>query len=211
MRILVACESSGKVREAFRKLGHDAWSADILPADDGSPYHFTGDVRKVLSFAFTNEHGKWDMLVGFPPCTHLCVSGARYFKIKRADGRQQSGIDFFMMLANLDIPKIVLENPVGIMSTKYRKPDQIIQPYNFGHDASKQTCLWLKGVPKLEATGPYIEPNLITYKGNRVTKRWGNQSPCGASNLGPSEDRWKKRSQTYQGIADAMANQWGAK
>jgi hypothetical protein len=147
-------------------------------------------------------------MIAFPPCTNLAVSGARWFPKKRKDGTQQKSIDFFMKLVNSRIPKIAIENPVGIMSTKYRKPDQIIQPYEFGHDASKKTCLWLKGLPELVPNGPFIKPKVIMYKGKKV-QRWANQSPCGASNLGPSEDRWKKRSETFQGIAEAMAEQWG--
>ncbi len=194
LRVLVACEYSGKVREAFRRLGHDAWSCDLLPADDGSPYHIQGDVLPVLG-------QDWDMMVGFPPCTHLASSGARWFAAKRADGRQQQGIDFFMALANADIPMIALENPVGIMSTQYRKPDQIIQPWQFGHEATKTTCLWLKGLPKLTPTN-------IVGKGERHVTKGGKSLPKWY-NLPPSKDRWKIRSETFQGIADAMAQQWG--
>ena len=194
LRVLVACEYSGKVREAFRRLGHDAWSCDLLPADDGSPYHIQGDVLPVLG-------QDWDMMVGFPPCTHLASSGARWFAAKRADGRQQQGIDFFMALANADIPMIALENPVGIMSTQYRKPDQIIQPWQFGHEATKTTCLWLKGLPKLIPTN-------IVGKGERHVTKGGKSLPKWY-NLPPSKDRWKIRSETFQGIADAMAQQWG--
>lgn len=185
MRILVSCESSGKVREAFRALGHDAISCDLLPADDGSPHHHLGDVMAIIG-------EPWDMLIGFPPCTHLASSGARWFEQKRADGRQQQGIDFFMALANQDhIPRIALENPVGIMSSQWRKPDQIIQPWQFGHGETRATCLWLKGLPKLEPT------NIVEGREQRIWK------------MPPSPDRWKKRSETYQGIADAMAQQWG--
>ena len=194
MRILVACEYSGKVREAFRKLGHDAWSCDLLPADDGSPYHIQGDVLDYLN-------AEWDMMIGFPPCTHLASSGARWFAAKRADGRQQQGIDLFMALANADIPMIALENPVGIMSTEWRKPDQIIQPWQFGHEATKTTCLWLKGLPKLTPTD-------IVGKGERHITKGGKSLPKWY-NLPPSKDRWKIRSETFQGIADAMAQQWG--
>jgi site-specific DNA-cytosine methylase len=194
MRILVACEYSGKVREAFRKLGHDAWSCDLLPADDDSEFHIQGDVLEVL------DQG-WDMMIGFPPCTHLASSGARWFAAKRADGRQQQGIDFFMALANADIPMIALENPVGIMSTQYRKPDQIIQPWQHGHEATKTTCLWLKGLPELQPTN-------IVGKGERHVTKGGKSLPKWY-NLPPSKDRWKIRSETFQGIADAMAQQWG--
>jgi site-specific DNA-cytosine methylase len=194
MRILVACEYSGKVREAFRKLGHDAWSCDLLPADDGSEFHIQGDVLPVLG-------QDWDMMVGFPPCTHLASSGARWFAAKRADGRQQQGIDFFMALATADIPMIALENPVGIMSTEWRKPDQIIQPWQFGHEATKTTCLWLKGLPKLTPTNIVSKGERHVTKGGKSLPKWYN--------LPPSKDRWKIRSETFQGIADAMAQQWG--
>lgn len=184
MRVLVACEYSGKVREAFRKLGHDAWSCDLLPADDGSPYHYQCDIKEVI--------GKgWDLMVAHPPCTHLAVSGARYFAEKIADGRQQEGIDFFMSLVNAPIERIAVENPICIMSTKYRKPDQIIQPWQFGHGETKATCLWLKNLPKLEPT------DIVEGRESRIWK------------LPPSADRWKLRSETFQGIADAMADQWG--
>jgi site-specific DNA-cytosine methylase len=138
------------------------------------------------------------MAIFHPPCTHLAVSGARYFAEKRADGRQQEAIDFFMMLANARIPRICIENPVGIMSTIWRKPDQIIQPWQFGHPESKKTCLWLKGLPKLVPT------NILPMR-----KQWENQTPSGQNKLGPSADRWKLRSRTYRGIAEAMAASWG--
>ncbi len=145
----------------------------------------------------------WDMLIAFPPCQHLAVSGSRYFKQKQADGRQQQGIDFFMKFVGLPIPMIAIENPIGIMSTKYRKPDQIIQPYEFGHNASKKTCFWLQQLPPLKPT-KCIEGKLVG--GKRI---WGNQTPSGQNKLGPSKDRSKIRSITYQGVADAMASQWG--
>lgn len=155
MRILVACEYSGRVREAFRKMGHDAWSCDLLPADDNSPYHIQGDVLAILNDG-------WDMMVAHPPCTHLAVSGARYFAEKIADGRQQEGIDFFMQMINAPIHRIAVENPICIMSTKYKKPDQIIQPWQFGHGETKSTCLWLKNLPKLTPT------NIVDGRENRV-------------------------------------------
>lgn len=188
MKVLVACEFSGVVREAFRKRGHEAMSCDLLPTEIPG-WHYQGDVLDVLD-------DDWDLMIAHPPCTHLAVSGARYFAKKRADGRQQEAIDFFMRLANAKIPKIAIENPVGIMSTKWRKPDQIIQPYMFGHDASKKTCLWLKGLPILVATHWIVK------------RRYANQTPSGRNNLPPSLNRWKLRSITYQGIADAMAEQW---
>ena len=197
MKVLVACEYSGRVREAFRAKGHDAWSCDIIPSDDNSPYHLKEDVMNVIHW------NDWDMMIAFPPCTHLASSGARWFKEKEADGRQQEGIDFFMELAEANIDKIAIENPVGIMSSRYRKPDQIINPYDFGDDASKKTCLWLKNLPPLKPTG-YVEPRIIDGK-----PRWGNQTDSGQNRLPPSEDRAKLRSLTYMGIAKAMADQWG--
>lgn len=185
MKILIACEYSGRVREAFRKMGHDAWSCDLLPADDGSIYHIQGDVLDYLGDG-------WDLMVAHPPCTHLAVSGARYFAAKIADGRQQEGIDFFMAMINAPIPLIAVENPICIMSSKYRKPDQIIQPWQFGHGETKATCLWLKNLPKLLPT------DIVSGRENKVWK------------MGPSPERWKLRSLTYQGIADAMGAQWGA-
>lgn len=193
MRVLVACECSGAVRRAFRDMGHDAWSCDIVPADDGGP-HILGDVLGVLDYS-------WDMLIAFPPCTHLAVSGARYFEQKRKDGRQQQGIDFFMKFANAPVGKIAIENPVGIMSTVYRKPDQVIQPWMYGHPEAKATCLWLKNLPKLVATNVLEKP---------ASGRWNNQTPSGQNNLGPSADRAKIRAKTYEGIARAMAEQWGS-
>jgi len=181
---LVACEFSGAVRRAFRERGHDAWSCDLLPADDGSGHHIQGDVLDVLG-------DEWDVMIAFPPCTHLAVSGARWFPAKRADGRQQAAIDFFMALANAGIPRIAIENPVSIMSTAWRKPDQIIQPWQFGHGETKATCLWLNGLPMLRAT------DVVDGREARVHR------------LPPSADRWKLRSATYPGVAQAMAEQWG--
>jgi len=193
MRVLVACEYSGAVRDAFIAQGHDAVSCDLLPTDVPGPHH-EGSVLDIINDG-------WDMMIAFPPCTHLAVSGARWFAAKRADGRQQQGIDFFMELANANIPKIAIENPVGIMSTEWRKPDQIIQPWQFGHEATKTTCLWLKGLPQLT-------PANIVGKGERYITKSGRSLPKWY-NLPPSEDRWKVRSKTFQGIADAMAQQWG--
>lgn len=187
MKILVACEFSGIVRDAFAKRGHDAWSCDLLPTHtEGN--HIQGDVTNWLEF-------DWDMLIAFPPCTHLAVSGARYFKDKQKE--QQDALDFVRMLLNAPIEKIALENPVGVISTKVRRPDQIIQPWMFGEDASKRTCLWLKNLPLLLPT------NIIK------KDRYANQTPSGQNNIGPSPTRWMERSKTYQGIADAMAEQWG--
>lgn len=188
--ILIACERSGKVRNAFRQLGHNAWSCDIEPADDGSKYHIQRDALSViLGHKWASAHG-WDALIAFPPCTHLSSSGARWFPQKRADGRQQRAIDFFMALINAPIRHIAVENPVGIMSTVHRKPCQIIQPWQFGHGETKATCLWLKNLPKLQPT------EIVDGREQRIWK------------MGPSADRAKKRSETYDGIARAMAAQW---
>ena len=193
MRVLVACEMSGVVREAFANRGHDAWSCDILPSLlPGN--HVQGDVMRLLD-------DDWDMLIAFPPCTHLAVSGARWFKDKAVE--QQIAIKFFLDLTNAPIPRICIENPVGIMSTHYRKPNQYIQPWQFGHDASKKTGLWLKGLAPLKATGN-VPARILGGK-----KRWGNQTDSGQNKLTPSDDRAMLRSLTYQGIAHAMADQWG--
>ena len=186
MRVLVACESSGTVREAFRRLGHDAWSCDLLPADDGSKYHIHGDCLDAIARG-------WDLIIAHPPCTHLASSGARHFAAKRADGRQQQGIYLFMAVVGAcqqHASAWAVENPIGIMSRLYRKPDQIIQPWQFGHGETKATCLWLHGLPKLTPT------NIVEGREARIHR------------LPPSKDRWKIRSKTFQGIADAIAAQW---
>ena len=183
MKVLVACEFSGRVRDAFTALGHDAMSCDLL--DTESPgKHFKGDVLKIL-----NRH--WDLVIAFPPCTDLCVSGARWFEKKRQDGSQQRSIDFFMQFVNCNAKRVAIENPVGIMSTKYRKPDQIIQPHEHGHGETKATCLWLRNLP------PLVPTDIV---GGREQKVW---------KMGPSPERAKMRSLTYTGIAAAMASQWG--
>lgn len=193
MRVLIGCEYSGTVRRAFRELGHDAWSCDLLPADDGSEFHIQGDVLPLLKQT-------WDLAIFHPPCTDLAVSGAKHFAAKRADGRQQRSIDFFMRLADADIPRTAIENPVSIMSTVWRKPDQIIQPWMFGHEATKTTCLWLKNLPQLVPTN-------IVDKGARHVTKSGKSLPAWY-NLPPSPDRWKIRSATFEGIGKAMAEQW---
>ena len=201
MRVLIACEYSGKVRDAFAKKGHFAMSCDLLPSDNPKHgVHHIGDVLALLSDYRTNG---WDLMIAFPPCTHLAVSGARWFPEKRADGRQQQGIDFFMALANAEIPKIAIENPVGIMSTKWRKPDQIIQPYQFGDSFSKKTCLWLKGLPLLKPTELVDKGEQVKYKSGKSMPKWY----ADAFQLPPKE-RAKIRSKTFPGIADAMATQW---
>lgn len=190
MRVLVACEYSGEVRRAFRRLGHDAWSCDLLPADDGDQHHYQCDVRTLL------QPGRWDLLVAHPPCTHLAVSGARHFKNKQVE--QAEALEFVRTLLDAPVPRIALENPVSVISSRIRQPDQIIQPHQFGHPESKTTCLWLKGLSPLRHT------DVLQHRG-----RWENQTPSGQNKLGPSPDRWKVRSKTYPGIARAMAEQWG--
>jgi len=226
MRVLVACECSGVVRRAFRALGCDAWSCDVQPADDGDPHHYQCDV-----FSPEVIGQDWDLLIAHPPCTHIAVSGAAWFRQKIADGRQQEGIDFFMRFTDLPrIPKVAIENPVCIMSRLWRKPDQIVQPYEYGHRESKKTCLWLKGLPKLVPTcicepewtrNPDGTPmcsgkhgsciSLAHYNPGKWAKaRWENQTASGQNKLPPSADRAKIRSRTYDGIAKAMAGQWTA-
>jgi len=182
MKVLVACEYSGAVRDAFIRGGHDAMSCDLLPTDAPGP-HYQGDVRDLLDYPF-------DLMVAHPPCTHLSVSGAKHFEAKRADGRQQSAVAFFMMLAKADIPRIAIENPICIMSSIWRKPDQVIQPWQFGHGETKATALWLKCLPTLQPT------NIVPGRDARI------------HHMPPSADRWKMRSATYPGIAQAMADQW---
>ena len=196
MKVLVACEYSGVVREAFRAKGHDAWSCDLLPAEDNSPYHYQTDIFNIL-------YDSWDLMIGHPPCTYLCSSGLHWnLKDPTRKEKTEEAVDFFTYLYYAPIDKIALENPIGIMSTVLRKPDQIIQPWMFGHDASKATCLWLKNLPPLEPT-QFVEPRVVNGK-----RRWANQTDSGQNRLGPSEDRWKIRSRTYEGIAQAMVEQW---
>jgi len=184
MKVLVGCEYSGRVRQAFRDQGHNAWSCDLLPSEDDSPFHRQGDVLTLLNDG-------WDLAIFHPPCTHLAVSGARHFPAKVADGRQQEALEFVRALLNAPIPKIVLENPVSIISSRIRKPDQIIQPYMFGDPYMKTTCLWLKGLAKLTPT------HIVD----------GREQKCWKEPPGPN--RWKERSRTYPGIAQAIAAQWG--
>ena len=197
MRVLVACEYSGVVRDAFIRAGHDAMSCDLLDSESDFGPHHTGDVLNVL-----NEG--WDLMIAHPPCTYLCSSGLHWNK-KRPEraALTEEALEFVKKLWLANIGKIAIENPIGCLSTRLCKPTQIIQPYNFGHDASKSTCLWLKNLPKLKMTD-YIPPRIVSGK-----RRWGNQTDSGQNRLGPSEDRWKLRSITYFGIAEAMASQWG--
>lgn len=183
MKVLVACEFSGAVRRQFRLRGHQAWSCDLLPSEDGSKFHIQGDVLKFL-------RDGWDLLIAHPPCTHLAVSGARWFKDKQKE--QQEAIQFFMEIACTPVEKIAVENPVSIMSSRWRKPDQIIQPWQFGHGETKATCLWLKNLPKLTPT------NVVDGREEKVHR------------MPPGPNRWRERSRTYEGIAVAMAEQWGA-
>ena len=181
MKVLITCEFSGIVREAFKAKGHDAWSCDLLPTEIPGQ-HYQGDVMDIINDG-------WDLMIAHPPCTHLAVSGARWFKDKKQE--QQEAISFFMQLINAPIGKIAVENPISIMSTTYRKPDQIIQPWMFGHGETKATCLWLKNLPLLKPE------NIVPGREARIHR------------MPPGPDRWKERSRTYTGIAAAMAEQWG--
>ncbi len=185
MRVLVACEYSGRVREAFRAKGHDAWSCDLLPSEDASPHHHQCSI-----WTLVHPSLHWDLIIAHPPCTDLCNSGSRWWPAKRLDGSQDASAEFFLRFTRMPC-KWAIENPIGIMSTRYRKPDQIIQPWQFGHGETKATCLWLSGLPKLVPT------NIVA--GREPKCHW----------MPPSKDRWKERSRTYQGIADAMAATWG--
>jgi len=196
LKVLVACEFSGTVRDAFISKGHNAVSCDFLPTETPGP-HYQGDVFDILP-------GSFDLMIAHPPCTYLCSSGLHWNmrKVGRA-ALTEKALVFVRRLFAVDIPKLCLENPIGKINTAIRKPDQYIQPYGFGHDASKKTGLWLKGLPLLQPT-KQIEPRIVNGK-----KRWGNQTDSGQNKLPPSKDRWKMRSTTYQGWAEAMADQWG--
>jgi len=189
MKVLVACEYSGTVREAFRKLGHEVYSCDIIPSDDNSPYHLQCDVLSILNDG-------WDLMIAHPPCTHLAVSGAKHFHKKQVE--QKEALNFVKTLMDASIPRICIENPVSIISSRIRKPDQIIQPWQFGHEAQKTTCLWLKNLPLLAHTN-------IVSKGDFYISPTGKKLPRWYSD----NKNWKVRSKTFQGIADAMAKQWG--
>ena len=216
MRVLVGCESSAVVRDAFRAMGHDAWSCDLLPADDGSPFHYQQDVLGVLGLG-------WDLMIAHPSCTYLTNSAAWAYgdgpyhqAVKpgtlvgqaRREAREEA-LSFVQTLMNAPIPRIAIENPVGVISTRIKPADQYIQPYDFGDDASKKTGLWLKGLPVLKST-QHVPGRLVGYRMNgKPIYRWGNQTDSGQNKLTPGENRWKERSKTYQGWADAMAMQWG--
>ena len=198
MKILVACEESQAVTKEFRARGHEAYSCDMEPCSGGHPeWHIQGDVVPLLDRS-------WDMIIAFPPCTHLAVSGAAWFEEKRRDGRQQQGIDFFMLFANCTCERVAIENPVGIMSSTWRKPDQIIQPWMFGDSFSKKTCLWLKGLPNLTSTNIVDRGETTVYASGVSMPKWY----ADAWKLSPKE-RAKVRSKTFPGIAKAMAEQWG--
>jgi len=220
MRVLIACEYSGRVREAFRARGHDAFSCDLLPAEDASDNHIVGDVIELI------RSEQWDLMIAHPPCTYLSSSGLHWNN--RVDGRAdktESALDFVRSLLDAPVTRIALENPVGCIGSRIRKADQTIQPWQFGEDASKSTSLWLKNLHPLRPTqfiapryvccgrtlpdgvGLYVCPNCLGDK--KARPRWANQTDSGQNRLGPSEDRWKERSRTYSGIASAMAEQWG--
>ena len=192
MKVLVACEESQIVTKEFRDKGHDAYSCDILPTSGTHwGWHIQGNVSQILN-------DDWDLIIAFPPCTHLAASGAKWFKEKREDGRQQQGIDFFMKFTDLKCPKVCIENPVGIMSTIYRKPDQYIQPWEYGHSACKKTGLWLKGLPLLTPTNIVDKGEFYTPPNGKKFSKW--HTKCKDA---------KERSTTFSGIAKSMANQWG--
>lgn len=194
MKVLVACEYSGAVREAFRARGHEAWSADLLPAEDNSPYHIEEDVLDYLD-------NDWDLIIAHPPCTDLAVCGSRWFH-KKLD-KQAAALEFVQRFMDADCPQIAIENPIGIISTSIRKPDQIIHPYFFGDPVSKSTCLWLKGLPRLVPTD-MVEPEWVTFPNGKRMSKWYYET-----SLLPHHTRGHARSRTFQGIANAMADQWG--
>ena len=197
MRVLIACEYSGTVRDAFRARGHDAVSCDLLPSDAPGP-HYQGPVQDIMGDG-------WDLMIAHPPCTYLSVSGMHWTTRGLRDPQlTEDALAFVRMLMDAPVPRIAIENPVSVISSRIRKPDQIIAPSQFGHDASKKTCLWLKGLPLLRPT-EIVEPRIVNGR-----KRWGNQTDSGQNKLPPSKDRWKIRSATYAGIAQAMADQWGS-
>lgn len=233
MKVLVACEYSGRVRDAFLAKGHDAMSCDILPTDAPGP-HYQGDVMDVL-----NDGGGWDLMIAHPPCTYLTIAAEWAYKDEQKKkmkpgtligaarrAAREEALEFVMSLANAPIPRIAIENPIGVLSSRWREPDQFIQPYEYGDDASKRTCLWLKGLPKLKPTH-YIEPRWVCCGKTlpdgvgkygcpdccgekKALPRWDNQTDSGQNREPPSDMRWKVRSTTWQGWATAFANQWGA-
>lgn len=197
LKVLVACEYSGRVRDAFTRLGHFAMSCDLLPTESDG-LHYMGDVFDII------DQG-WDIMIAHPPCTYLAVSGMHWTTRGLRDPKlTEDALEFVQKLMNAPVNKICIENPISVISSRIRKPDQIITPYQFGHDASKKTCLWFKNLKPLQPTN-MIEGRLVDGK-----RRWGNQTDSGQNKLAPSDDRWKERSRTYQGVADAMASQWSA-
>lgn len=229
MNVIIACEYSGIVSAAFRKKGHEAFSCDILPTDGDANYHIIGDALNIIKGGtFTTQSGRvvtikrWNLIIAHPPCTYLTNSAEWAYKDKQtkkmkpgtligAERRaaREEAIKFFMAFINADADMIAVENPIGVMSSRYREPDQYIQPNEYGHDASKETCLWLKNLPTLVPTGFY-PPRLVLHpNGKRYVYRWSNQTDSGQNKLPPSETRGHDRSKTYQGWADAMADQWG--
>ena len=196
MRVLIACESSGAVRDAFIRAGHYAASCDLLPSESPLGDHYQCDAAEIL------DHG-WDLLIAHPPCTYLSVSGMHWTTRGLRDPKlTEDALDFVRLFMDAPIERIAIENPISVISSRIRKPDQIIQPWQFGHDASKKTCLWLKNLPPLKPT-QIVEPRIVNGR-----QRWANQTDSGQNKLAPSKDRWKLRSKTYKGIADAMATQW---
>lgn len=216
-RVLIACEYSGRTRNAFAALGHETFSADFEESEDGSMYHYQGDVFELLRVA------QFDLVIAHPPCTYLAVSGLHWNKKQPwREAETEKALEFVQKLMDLPVPHIAIENPISCISSRIRKPDQIIQPWQFGENASKATCLWLKGLPKLVPTNIVAGVKYCcgvqlggadccqVCNGAKKPKTiYGNQTPSGQNNLGPSEHRWKERSRTYQGIADAFADQWG--
>lgn len=202
MRVLIACEFSGRVRDSFRDRGHEAYSVDLLPDENGSPWHHQGYIEDVLELG--HWFSTWDLMIAHPPCTYLSVSGLHWNKKnpQRAQ-KTEEALQFVQYLMDAPVDKTCIENPVSCISSRIRKPDQIIQPYEYGEDASKKTCLWLKNLPLLTPT-EYIEPRWVDGK-----PRWANQTDSGQNKLGPSPTRAMERSRTYVGIAEAMADQWG--
>lgn len=229
MKVLVACECSGVVSAAFRKRGHEAYSCDILPTDGDPDFHIMGDALKIINGGtFKTQSGRtvtikrWNLLIAHPPCTYLTNSAEWAYKDKQTKqmkpgtligaarrAAREEAIEFFMAFINADADMIAVENPIGVMSSRYREPDQYIQPHEYNEDASKETCLWLKNLPTLVPTG-LTPPRLVLHpNGKRYVFRWANQTDSGQNKLPPSETRGHDRSKTYQGWADAMADQWG--
>lgn len=209
MRILVACECSGRVRAAFRKMGHEAYSCDIKPAEDGSPFHIIAENDIHLIDIISGKYfGKWDMVIAHPECRYLCSSGMHWTTRGLRDPfLTEKAFALVKAMFKSPVQHLAIENPIGIINTRIRKADQIIQPYYFGEDASKGTCLWLKNLPLLRPT-KFFPPRKVMHKG-KLVNRWGNQTDSGQNRFGPSKTRSADRARTYQGIADAMAEQWG--